>query len=430
MTDEPTYEPRIPGPFTMAGLRELPEQEDRWLIERWLPEDANAILAGAPKTYKTLLLEEMAMALGTATPFLGRFRVPEPRRVGMVLMEDSKYRTRRRLERLALARGLTLRDVDGLFFWFRPPLRLASPSDLEDLAFHIEDRGLDALWIDNWSHVATGDSNDADAVTQQLAGYSGLRTRFPGLTVGLSHHVRKPGPAGSGDRLSDLIRNSTAFGAWYDVGVVLSRKDEQSPVKVRAEMRDAPAPDSFIFTVEDQYPAGTGGGAFPSGWLRLLASDTSPALMEREAAARRFVAPVREYLARNNGCSKEQLKRNITGDNALILAAFDLLCADNVATYREPEKRGTAGRCELLDATPLNPAATPLSAGRVGNPADPAVTPVGGTGSAGVPRGANGEEKPSGVPTPNGHACACGCGRDVGGPGIVHIACKLKGAVA
>jgi hypothetical protein len=424
MMEQPVRELRIPGPFTMAGLRELPEQEDRWLVEQWLPEDANAILAGAPKTYKTALLEEMGVALVTATPFMGRFRVPEPRRVGLVLMEDSKYRTRRRLERLAMARGLTLRDLDGLFIWFRPPLRLGSPTDMDDMAFHVEDRGLDLLWIDNWSHVATGDSNDADIVTQQLAGYSGLRTTFPGLTVGLTHHVRKPGPAGSGDRLSDLIRNSTAFGAWYDVGVVLTRKDELSPVKVRSEMRDAPAPDPFVFTVEDQHPAGPDTGAYPSGWLRILASDTSPALLEREAAARRFVDPVREYLAKNNGCSKEQLKRNITGDNALILAAFDLLCAGNVATYREPEKRGTAGRCELLNGTPLTPAATPLPAGQEGNPADPAVTPVGGTGAARLPLAANGEEKPSGVPTPDGFTCACGCGRDVGSPGITRIECR------
>jgi hypothetical protein len=420
---EPTRELRIPEPFTMAGLRELPEHEDRWLIEQLIPEDANAILAGAPKTYKTLLLEEMAVALVTATPCMGRFRVPEPRRVGLVLMEDSKYRTRRRLERLAMARGLTLRDLDGLFLWFRPPLRLASVADIEDMAFHIEDRGLDYLHIDNWSHVATGDSNDADAVTPQLAGYSGLRTRFPGLTVGLSHHVRKPNMAGGGDRLSDLIRNSTAFGAWYDVGVVLTRKDEQSPVTVRSEMRDAPAPDPFVFTVEDEYPAGPDTGAYPSGWLRILASDTSPALLEREAAARRFVDPVREFLAKNDGCSKEQLKRNITGDNALILAAFDLLCADNRAVYREPEKRGTAGRCELLNGTPLNPAATPLTAAPGPNPADPAVTPVGGTGGAGVPPRRSVEQLDSGVT-----ACSCGCGRDVGAPGILHIHCKLQGA--
>lgn len=412
-------EPRIPEPMTLGELRELPETEERWLVEGLIPHDANYLWAGDPKTFKTMLLLELSVALVTATPFLGRFAVPEPKRVGLVLMEDAKHRVRRRVERIAEGRGLTLRDLDGMFFWFRPPLRFSSAADMDELAGYVEPRGLDLVHVDSWTYVNTGKSNQSDDVAPQLSNYSGLRRARPGLTVGLTHHVRKPSNDSTGDRLTHLIRNSGHFGAWYDMGLVLARSDEHSPVRVRCEMRDLPPIDPFVFEVEDQHPASPETGSiFPTGWLRLTASDRSPAIIEREAQAERFVEDVRQYLENNRGCSKSELRRGITGDNALILAAFDLLCTRGDAHYVEPEKRGMAGRCEL---TPLTPAGTPLTARSETDPADPAVVPVGYSGGAGVSGGesqANGRQRGS---EPEFTCLNNECTNEVGGP---HARCS------
>jgi hypothetical protein len=403
----------------MAGLRELPEPEERWLAEGLLPEDSNNLWAAPPKTHKTNLLLEVAVSLVTATPVLGRFAVPEPRNVGLVLMEDAKHRVRRRLERIALGRGLTLRDLDGLFFWFRPPLLLSSLADMSELAEHVVEREIDYLHLDSYTYVGSGNSNDADDVAPQLANLSrAVRDARPGAAVGLTHHTRKPSREAGSERLSEMIRNSVHFAAWYDVGLVLSRSDEAAPVKVRCEMRDLPSPDPFMFTVEDQYPAGPDTGVHPTGWLRLMASDRSPALVEREAAASRFMTPVREYLREHDGCSKTELKRSITGDNALIMAAFDLLCERGEARYLSPEKNGMAGTCHI---TPLDPAVTPLTEGLPPYPADPAVTPVGGTGAEG---GGGAGARFTAASGGDGFTCACGCGQDVGGPNVTRIECR------
>src|SRR5690606_34059873 len=113
----------------------------------------------------------------------------------------------------------------------------------------------------------------------------GCRQRRPTITVGLTHHARKDqGQKDGGTRLTDVIRNSGAFGAWYDTGLVLSRRDELSPVKVRAEHRDDAAPEPFGFVVRDQHPAGPENRFRSSGWLRLEVSDGTPEELERAEA--------------------------------------------------------------------------------------------------------------------------------------------------
>jgi hypothetical protein len=317
--------------------------------------------------------------------------------VGLVLMEDAKHRVRRRLHRLALARGLSLDDLDGLVQWFRPPLLLASREGMADMEHYVSEYDLDYLHIDNWSYVASGKSDNADDVAPQLAALSRIRYVRARLLTGITQHARKPPRERGAERLAEMIRNSSHFGAWYDVGWVLSRADEQAPVTFRAEMRDLPAPDPFVFTVRDQFPGDPANSMPPSGWMRLRVSDQRPAIMEREAVAERFVPDVLTFLAKHPGCSKEQLKRGITGDNSLILAAFDLLCDRGEARYVEPEKRGTAGRCE---ATPAVPRCNPAGSGVGLPPLAPPTTPLKGVGgSSGVaPSTAAAATRHSGVP--------------------------------
>ena len=288
-----------------------------------------------------------------------------------------------RLQRLCQGLGITLADLDGwLHIWFRPPLRLSDQTAVE-LAEYAAELDLDVLWVDSWSYVATGDSNSSDDVTPQLQALSYARVLRPGLTVGLTHHARKDNAGKDvGTRLTDEIRNSGAFGAWYDAGIVLSRRDEMSPVTVRAELRDFATPDSFAFIVKDEDPAEPHNGHRSGGWLRLDVSDHRPETLERIVAAEKLVPAVREYLGANpSGVSRRQL-REITGRNADIEAAFDLLKKAGEAEYVAPEKKGGAATYRLLPGgcAPPCPDCAPGTGGE--GCARCAPTPVGvGTGT-------------------------------------------------
>lgn len=353
----------LPPPMSVGDMLALAEPEETWIAEGLIPGGSNVLLAAYPKSYKTFVCLELAVAACTGAAFLGRFRVPGPRRVAMALMEGSAWRTRRRMERLCEGKGGSLHDLEGsFFFWFRPPLRLSSPAVMRELASYVVDYRLDLLLLDNWSYLATGNSNDSDEVTPQLDALSRLRERRPGLTVVLVHHARKAPQDGGGDRLTDVIRNSSAFGAWYDVGVVLARRGESGPVAVRVELRDHPSAEPFAFTVDDEFPAGPEQGLTPGGWLRLQVSDLSPERAQSDAAAERLRPAVLDFLRSHPGCSKNQLEAGIGGDRGVARAALEALCREGIARCDPPERRGQSSRCWLLGPTSLDLAATSLAA--------------------------------------------------------------------
>lgn len=372
-------EPRrkIPAPMSMRDLLAHEEPEEAWIFEGCMPLDANVLIAGYPKSHKTNFLLELGVAGASGSAFLGRFAATRSFRVGLILMEDRAHRIRRRLRRIADAHAVTLEDLDGqLFIWFRPPLRLGDATAMRDLGAWIDECQLDALFVDNWSLVSEGDSDKADQVTPQLDRITGLR-EGRALTVGLVHHARKgPKEAAGGERLTDMIRNSSAFGAWYDAGFGLIRDGEGSTVTVRTELRDVPT-ESFAFTVEDEVPASPESGPYPRGWLRLQATDGSPEAARREQAAAKFVPAVIDHLRQNPGCSKNALEGAIKGERQLIRDAFEHLCATGFARFEPPQTRGKSGRCYLTNQTSPSLAVTSPAANSL-DLADLAVPPRSG----------------------------------------------------
>jgi hypothetical protein len=371
-----TSQRRLAAPFGVTELLDLPEPEESNIIDPIIPSDANVLLAAYPKCFKTGFLSDVAISATAGISLLDRFRARRRHRVGLVLMEDRAHRWRRRLWRLCKGHGLTPEDLQGwLFTWFRPPLVLSDPAVMADLHAYVQEYKLDLLIVDSWSYVSTGNPNDAEVVTPQLMALSRLREDAAGLSVLLVHHARKtkPGDDEEGERLTDAIRNSSAFGAWYDAGIVLSRRNETAPIKVRTELRDLPALDPFMFTLEDECAATAENGFRPGGWLRMKPSSAPPAVVQRSAEVERFVSAVQEVLTAQPGCSKAELRKRIKGDNAFIVAAFELLCERGEARYEAPSKRGSGGRCFPIPDTALNHAGTALAARLSTDRADPAV---------------------------------------------------------
>lgn len=390
-------------PVGVLELLSQPEPDDDWLLEELLPADGNFLLAGYPKTHKTNLILELLVALAIAGKFLGRFQAPRRFRVGAILMEDRPHRVRRRLRRICQGHRVKLEDLDGhLFIWFRPALRLSDASAMRELAAFVADCGLDYLHIDNWAYVSTGNSNDADEVTPQLSALSGLRAaREQGMTVGLTQHARKTTKDVDADRLTDMIRNSSAFGAWYDAGIVLARENETAPVTVRAELRDHPSPNPFAFTVEDEFPAGQESGrTYPSGYLRLMAADRSARQITDESTWQRLVPEIRTFLTANPGASKRKLRDAIGAKNDHIEAAFAWMITTGEALFDPPEHRGQAGGCYLKSPTVPDRAPTVPRAHSEGTVPHRAPDPyvVGGTsGHTSAPSAPTTEQKERGT---------------------------------
>lgn len=343
-TEDETQDRKIPPPLSLRQLMQAEEPEEDWLVDGLIPAGGNILLVGYPKTYKTMFLLELGIALASGTDFMGKFNVPEAKKVGIILMEDQEHRVKRRIERLCEGRYLNPDTLYGqMHFWFRPPVRLNENQVAKELAEYAGDLGLDFLAVDSWSYVSVGNSNSADEVTPQLQRLSYVRHANPKLAIQLTHHARKElvgQDSNGGGRVPDEIRGSGAFGAWYDTGVVLSRKDETAPVKVRTELRDFPAPDPFVFSVDDQEDASSDNNHTPQGWLRLRVSDYRPEVVDRMAAAENLAPAVLQFVRDNPGSSKRQVRLGVTGRGRDLDHAIEILEKTGQIRIEDPKGPG------------------------------------------------------------------------------------------
>jgi len=98
-------------PVTLASKLGDGESEPTWLIEGLWSESAVDVLGGEPKCCKSFLALDAAVSVASGRPCLRTFAV---HRTGPVLVfpaEDPHAVVRRRLEGIAVAAGVELRDL-------------------------------------------------------------------------------------------------------------------------------------------------------------------------------------------------------------------------------------------------------------------------------------------------------------------------------
>jgi len=342
----------FPAPLSLNALVGEKAPAVSWLASPLVPAGGNVLIVGYPKCCKTFFALDLAISLASSTPFLGRYEVPDDGiPVGLVCMEGQRWQIGRRIRRLCKSHGISPRSLEEkLKIWYRPPLLFSDEKALTGLAEYAEFWALQMLIVDAWAYVSTGKSDNADDVTPQLTAFSNLRERVPQLTTGLVHHARKESHKKGADRVTDLTRGSSAFGAWYDCGIALSRKDENSPVKVRAELRDYDSPSPFSFTVEDEVPGSADNDWQADGKLILTATDKTPDKLRQEEKAKAVMPVVRSFIEANPHCTKRQVREGVPGDNKPKDLAVQMLIE-----WGEIEEKGSDKRFHSAQLVVKNP---------------------------------------------------------------------------
>ena len=86
---------KLPAPISITELRRVEEPTEEWLVVGLLLACANILLAAYPKSYKTMLLLDLAVALASGTYVLGRYDVPGRRCASTTRRWSSLVTTRR-----------------------------------------------------------------------------------------------------------------------------------------------------------------------------------------------------------------------------------------------------------------------------------------------------------------------------------------------
>ena len=210
------------------------DPELRWLVTQLWSHDAVGIVGGEPKCCKSFLALDIAVAVAAGVPCLRRFAVPDPGRVLLYAAEDAHPIVRRRLEGIAAAAGVDLRDLD-IQVITAPTLRLDLAADRVSLQEAVANLQPRLLILDPFVRLHRIDENASGEVAPLLAYLRELQRRYA-LAVLVVHHAKK----GAGNvRAGQALRGSSEFHAWGDSNLYLRRDGEALMLSV--EHRAAPA---------------------------------------------------------------------------------------------------------------------------------------------------------------------------------------------
>jgi hypothetical protein len=229
--------PDRPGPYRTLPAARVADTTPpvRWLLDGLFLAGGAGILGGAPKTGKSFLALDLAVAVASGTPGAGHWAVPTPGPVLLLAAEDPLAVVVQRLAALAAARdrALATLPVDLIV---EPVVRL--PDGLARLAATVAQRRSVLLILDPLIRVHRADENSAPEMAAIL---DGLRTlaRDSGCAVLLVHHARK---APAGPSPGHGLRGSSDLHAFGDSNLYLRRLGAEGSLELRIEHRAAASP--------------------------------------------------------------------------------------------------------------------------------------------------------------------------------------------
>jgi hypothetical protein len=296
-----------PFPVVLASALETPAATSpSWLIEQLWTHQAVGIIGGAPKSCKTWLALEMAVAIASGSPCLGSFAVPSPGRVLLYAAEDSESALRLRLESLAQHHGCMLANLD-IRVITAASLRLDSEADQKRLETTIILHRPVLLLLDPLVRLHSIDENAAGEIAALLGYLRGLQRRS-NVAIALVHHARKNVSASGGAGYS--LRGSSDLYAWVDSFLYL--RHHQGQFMLSAEHRSASGTGPL--TLELAEP--------PSPYLKLVSTSPASEAPRQDPIFNRIVELLR---ASPQPRTTESLRRELQIRNQRVVEALRLL---------------------------------------------------------------------------------------------------------
>jgi hypothetical protein len=219
---------QVKTPFGLTSAADLmaSDMTQTFLIDGVLAKGQPAVLGGPMKSLKTGVSVDLVYSLATGTPFLGRFNVPKPVRVGLVSMESGGATIQTNARQVARSKDVPP-GSDGLFIETSWHPRL--PRDLDALREVVTRYELDVLVLDPlYLLLCESVKNAADIYSTGLALTPLTQLAADtGVTPILVHHTNKSVRSGQAPEMGDLT--GAGIGAWGRQFLILNRRREYVP---------------------------------------------------------------------------------------------------------------------------------------------------------------------------------------------------------
>ncbi len=229
-----------PLPVSLAHRLATVQDSAAWLVEGLWADEGVGIVGGEPKSCKSFLALDLAVAVSSGRPCLRRFRVDNPGRVLLFAAEDALHVVRARLDGISQAAGTRLEGLD-IQVITAASVRLDLADDRERLAATVAALSPRLVILDPFVRLHRVDENLSGAVAPLLAFLRELQ-RAHHVAVAVVHHARK----GAGRvRAGQALRGSSEFHAWGDSNLYVRRNGEQLTLSIEHRAAASPEPVSI-----------------------------------------------------------------------------------------------------------------------------------------------------------------------------------------
>lgn len=208
-----------------------------WLVEGFWMRRSYGIVAGEPKSFKSILTTDLAVSVASGKPFLGLYPVLEQGPVLIIQNENAKWIVKDRVEKMISHKGLT-GTVEGKGRKFKvsfPPMlpihfinqqgfMLGDPIHQAIVEKVIQEYKPVLTIFDPLYLMFDGDLNSAKDLNPVLNWLLKLQTEYKTGVI-LIHHLNKSGTSSRGGQ---RILGSTTLHGWYESAWIIKVKGETS----------------------------------------------------------------------------------------------------------------------------------------------------------------------------------------------------------
>jgi archaellum biogenesis ATPase FlaH len=211
----------------------------RWAVAQIVPSEGITIISGAPASYKTWLILNMAMNISKGEMFLGKFQCEQAN----VLMIDEENHLQLIKDRLLL---LGADDSLPIHFLSQQDFLITDESRLKQVLTMCQKHDISVIFIDSLVRVNRADENDASKMSEVFRAIRSLCKA--GKTVVLTHHEKKEGTF----KLSpqSRMRGSSDIFASVDAHLAISRDRDDKAFLVLEQAKNRRDVEIVPFGVE------------------------------------------------------------------------------------------------------------------------------------------------------------------------------------
>jgi len=231
-------------------------EKPQWLVEGIWQDKTYGLIAGEPKTYKSVQATDLAISVASGRAYLGVFPVLKTGPVLYIQEENNEQTVQDRVLKIAHAKGLltpshtggvSLPDDMPLFFSNNYGVDLTQKDSrvlIEETIMAIRPilMILDPLYM----MLGQADENSAKEVGEVLRWLTYLRNQYE-LSILICHHYNKGGQSSRGGQ---RVRGSSAFHAWVESALYVKATSQSGTVKVEREFRAFPSTPELEISIE------------------------------------------------------------------------------------------------------------------------------------------------------------------------------------